>query len=54
MSAFRSLVTVAAPFARVIWSLGTVRGRIKDLTTGGTVGAAGSTGLLAHRAAEVS
>ena len=38
----------------VICSFGTVNGRINDLTIGGTVGPDGSTGLLAHKAADVS
>lgn len=49
-----SLPMVAAPFANVICKRGTVRGLIRDLTTGGTVGAAGKTGLLAHSAADVN
>lgn len=49
-----SLLSVAAPLASVICSLGTVSGRMRDFTTGGTVGAAGSTGVLAQRAAEVN
>lgn len=39
---------------KVICSFGTVNGRMRDLTTGGTVGADGRTGVLAHNAAEVS
>lgn len=38
----------------VICSLGTVNGLIRDFTTGGTVGADGKTGELAHRAADVN
>lgn len=39
---------------KVICSRGTVSGRINDFTTGGTVGPDGSTGVLAHKAADVS
>ena len=38
----------------MICSLGTVNGRISDLTTGGTEPPPGRTGVLAHNAADVS
>lgn len=41
-------------FTNVIWRRGTVSGRINDFTTGGTVGADGKTGELAHNAADVN
>lgn len=41
-------------FTSVICNLGTVSGRMSDLTTGGQVGPDGRTGELAHRAADVS
>lgn len=41
-------------FTKVICRRGTVSGRINDFTTGGTVGADGKTGELAHNAADVN
>lgn len=41
-------------FTKVTWSRGTVNGLSNDLTMGGTEPELGSTGLLAHNAADVN